>query len=140
MLKHGIRQVYRLHSPWLALFPDLEVFLNNTLNLASLSSFLPSLDLSSFPDKTAPLDLYLNPHLPSHSDRLSLSHFPNSLTSLDPQDHLQLVSSFAFRLMTPSSSRPQQWSQLASGYMSLKFQVDLKDMQLKGFKLSKLNV
>ena len=137
MLKHGIRQVYRLHSPWLALFPDLEVFLNNTLTLASLSSFLPSLDLSSFPDNTAPVDLYLNPHIPSHSDRLSLSHLPNSLTSLD---HLHLVSSFAFRLMTPSSSRPQQWSQLASGYMSLKFQVDLKDMQLKGFKLSKLNV
>lgn len=119
MLKHGTRQVYRLHSPWLTFFPDLEAFLNNTLTLASLSNFLPSLDLSSFPDMTAPVDLYLNPHLPSHSDRLSLSQLPNSLTFLEPLDHLQLVSSFAFRLMTPSTSRPQQWSQLASGFTTL---------------------
>ena len=83
MLKHGTRQVYRLYSPWLAFFPDLEVFLNHSLTLASLSSFLPSLDLSSFTDKTAPVDLYLNPHLPSHSDRLSLSQLPNSLAFLD---------------------------------------------------------
>jgi hypothetical protein len=38
------------------------------------------------------------------------------------------------------TSHPQQWSQLASGYMSLQCQVDLKHMQLRGFKMSKLNV
>ena len=117
MLKHGTRQVYRLHSPWLTFFPDIEAFLNKTLTLDSLSSFFPSLDMSSIPASTGPLDLYLNPHIPKQSDRDSLSHLPNSLSSLDP-DHLYVESSFAFRFMTPSTSRPQ-WLQLASGYTTL---------------------
>ena len=106
MLKHGTRQVYRLHAPWIAFFPDLEAFLNKTLTLDSLSGFIPSLDLSSLPDSTAPLDIYLNPHLPSPSERLTLSQLPNSLTCLDPLN-LYFESSFAFRFMTPSTSSPQ---------------------------------
>jgi hypothetical protein len=140
MLKHGTRQVYRLHSPWLSSFPDLEVFLNKTLTVDSLFSLFPSLDLSSFPDSTAPLDIYLNPHLPSHSDRLSLSQLPNSASWGDPLN-LKFESSFAFRFMVPSTSLPQQqWSQLASGYTALEFNMDLNHMQVRSIKITNLNV
>jgi hypothetical protein len=43
--------------------------------------------------------------------------------------------------MVPSTSLPQQqWSQLASGYTALEFNMDLNYMQVRSIKITNLNV